>query len=101
MGISTRDKCFNVIYNDKTKEEEEKLKADGKWIFPEIEKKDEHKKNILDKYKEEGGLKMTPHRLARNIDIKESMYYGLDWSDHAWIDKMEVGDSNLIKIAND
>ena len=44
---------------------------------------------------------MTPHRLATNTDIKESMWYGLDWSDYGWIDKMNVNDNNLIKIDDD
>ena len=33
--ISKRDKCFNIVFNDKDDKEMEKLKADGRWIFPE------------------------------------------------------------------
>ena len=105
--IAKRDKCFNIVFNDKDDREMKKLKAEGRWIFPENTNDDEQnntidgsKRNIQDKYKS-ANMTMTPHRLATNTDIKESMWYGLDWSDYGWIDKMNVKDNNLIQIDDD
>ena len=78
-----RDKCFNIIYNTKTKAEIESLKKEGQFIFSTT--KNNHNKNIEDKYKSPY-LTIIPHRIAHMKDIKSALFNNFDWTGAGWTD---------------
>lgn len=117
-----RDKCFNIMFNDKTKKEQEITEKEGNWIFtPEFvtttDKDNEVTditKNINKHYatinvgknkaseniKKLSNLEITPHRLALVNEIKESIYYNANWNSLGWINKDDYeleGRTNLVQ----
>ena len=117
-----RDKCFNIMFNDKTKKQQEIEEKKGEWIFtPEfvtttdkdnevtditknVNKhyatinvgKNKASKNIQDL----SNLEITPHRLALVNEIKDSVYYNANWNGLGWINEDDhelQGRSNLVQ----